>query len=443
MPSCAHHGFDCGHVAPIFTRAIQEVSSTMTTLAGILEAEQQERGRASSTRPPATSRADRKTRVVVGGIAAVATLVGAAWYVTHRGLESTDDAQVDADMVSVPARTSGQVIKVVFVENQPVKAGDLLAELDPEPGAAKLAQAEAALEAARASADAADADARVAETNARGNKSAAQASVEGARSSVSATRDQVAEAEAGVAAATANRDRLATDLDRVQKLVAVASLPQAELDRAKAIYDAAVANVDQARAHLAAVRASTTQAFSRVEEASAKLAQTTDVDAFITLARARARVAHAQVRTAQAARDIAALDLSYTHIVAPQDGVVSKKTVAVGQMVGPGQGIVQLVPTQQLWVTGNFKETQLTHMRAGQPARIAVDAFPGVSIPGEVESFSAATGARFSLLPPDNATGNFTKVVQRVPVRVRIREVPKGIALRAGMSVDLSVDTLK
>jgi membrane fusion protein (multidrug efflux system) len=380
---------------------------------------------------------------VVGAISIAAALGGGAWYLAHRGLETTDDAQVDADMVSVPARTSGQVIKVAFVENQPVKAGDLLAEIDPEPAAAKLAQAEAALEAAKASAEAADAEARVAETNARGNKSAAEASVQGARSSVSATRDQVAEAEAGVAAATATRDRLATDLDRIQHLVAAASLPEAELDRAKATYDAAAATVNQAQAHLAAVRASTTQAFSRVEEASAKLAQTIDVDAFITLARARAHVAHAQVRTAQAARDLAALDVSYTHIVAPQDGVVSKKTIAVGQMVGPGQGIVQLVPSQQLWVTGNFKETQLTHMRVGQPARIAVDAFPRVSIPGEVESFSAATGARFSLLPPDNATGNFTKVVQRVPVRVRFRGIPDGIVLRAGMSVDLSVDTLK
>jgi len=139
---------------------------------------------------------------------------------------------------------------------------------------------------------------------------------------------------------------------------------------------------------------------------------------------------------------LAALDLSYSKIFAPSDGVLSKKSISVGQMLSPGQSIVQLV-TDKLWVTGNFKETQVAQMRVGQSASVEVDAFGGTSLEGEVESFSGATGAKFTLLPPDNATGNFTKVVQRLPVRVRLHGLPPGILLRPGMSVDLTVDTRK
>jgi membrane fusion protein (multidrug efflux system) len=142
----------------------------------------------------------------------------------------------------------------------------------------------------------------------------------------------------------------------------------------------------------------------------------------------------------RAVRDLALLDVSYTHILAPHDGAVSRKTVNEGQSVGAGQPVVQLV-TPEIWVTANFKETQVGRMRVGQPAHFSVDAFPGVELEGDVQSLSGATGARFSLLPPDNATGNFTKVVQRVPVRVHVRDVPAGVTLRAGMSVDLTVDT--
>jgi membrane fusion protein (multidrug efflux system) len=218
-----------------------------------------------------------------------------------------------------------------------------------------------------------------------------------------------------VASATTNLARVKLDLDRAKKLVESGALAQAQLDQAQSAHESATAALDQARARLASLRASTSQAVSKIQEASARVQQSSNVDALIEQARSRARMAHAQVAVSVATRDLAALDLSYTRIVAPEDGTVSKKTIAVGQMVAPGQGIVKLVPVRDLWITGNFKETQIHKMRAGQPAHVAVDAFPGVTLRGEVESFSAATGARFTLLPPDNASGNYTKVVQRVP----------------------------
>jgi membrane fusion protein (multidrug efflux system) len=373
-------------------------------------------------------------------IGAVAAVGAGAWYVAHRGLEATDDAQVDADVVSIPSRTSATVTKVNFVENQRVKAGDVLAELDPSPAQARLAQAEANLESASAQTDAADADARVAETNARTNKSAAQASFTGAASAATTTREQIVEAEAQVAAAKARFEQAKTNRERSKRLAETGAIATATLDQDQTAFDAADATLAQTTAHLASLRSSTNEAVSRLEEAHAKVQQTTDVDTFIAQAHARARAAHAQLAALTAARDLAALDVSYTRIVAPSDGYVSKKTIEVGQMVSVGQPIVQLVP-EQPWVTGNFKETQLAHMKAGQHARVAVDAYPGVAIEGEVESFSAATGARFSLLPPDNASGNYTKVVQRVPVRIHIDSAPSGVVLRPGMSVELTVDT--
>ncbi|MDP9035863.1 MAG: HlyD family secretion protein [Myxococcota bacterium] len=383
----------------------------------------------------------RKTLMIMASVGVVATIVGTTYYVRRRGLETTDDSQVDADIVSVPARTSSTVVAVHFIENQTIKAGALLVELDAEPAKARLAQAEANLEAAKANADAADAEAEVAGTNAVGNKSVAQAQVQGAASSASATKPQIAEAEAQVVSAQVKLDQAKADRDRAEALVASGSISTAELERNATAFESSQATLIEAKARLAAMKASTEQAWSQVQAAGAKLKQVNDVDVLVRQARAKAQSARAQVATAQAVRDLAALDLAYTNIVAPSDGIVSRKTVVVGQMLAPGQGVVQLVPTQREWITGNFKETQLANMRVGQKAEVAIDAYPGDKLHGEVESFSAATGARFSLLPPDNATGNFTKVVQRVPVRIRLRDVPESLALRPGMSATVTVDT--
>jgi membrane fusion protein, multidrug efflux system len=383
-----------------------------------------------------------KKGLVLGLVAAAVIAAGAVYYVTHHGLENTDNAQIDGDVVAVPARVGGVVTKIAFTENQRVKAGDLLAELDSAPAQAHLAEADANVFTAQAQADAADATARVSQTNAIGDKSVADASLITASVGAASTSDQIKEAAAELQSAQTSLAQAQLDHDRAQSLLSTGAISKAEFDRTDTQFRVAQSNVDVATARLTTIKGSAAQAQSRVAEAQAKAKSSNDVDTQIKLAEARAKAAHAQVDTAKAARDLAALDLSYTKIFAPNDGVVSKKSINVGQMLSPGQSIVQLV-TDKLWVTGNFKETQVAKMRVGQPAAVEVDAFSGTSIEGEVESFSGATGAKFTLLPPDNATGNFTKVVQRLPVRVRLRELPAGIVLRPGMSVDLTVDTRK
>jgi membrane fusion protein (multidrug efflux system) len=383
-----------------------------------------------------------KRGLVLGLIAAAVIAGGGFWYLTHRGLENTDNAQIDGDVVSVPARVGGVVTKLLFAENQRVKTGDLLAELDSAPAQARLAEAEANVLAAQAQADAADATARVSETNAVGDKSVADASLITAAVGAASSSDQIKEAAAQLQSAQTSLAQAQIDNDRAKRLLSTGAISQAESDRADTQLKVAQSSVDVARARLTSFKSSAAQAQSRVVEAKAKAKISNDVGTQIQLAQARAKAAHAQVDTTKAARDLAALDLSYTKIFAPNDGVVSKKSINVGQMLSPGQSIVQLV-TDKLWVTGNFKETQVAQMRVGQSASVEVDAFSGASIEGEVESFSGATGAKFTLLPPDNATGNFTKVVQRLPVRVRLHDLPAGITLRPGMSVDLTVDTRK
>jgi len=390
----------------------------------------------------ATAEPRSKRGLVLGLIAAVVIGGGGIWYVMHRGLENTDNAQIDGDVVSVPARVGGVVTKVAFTENQRVKTGDLLAELDAAPARARLAEAEANVFAAEAQADAADATARVAETNAVGDKSVADASLVTAAVGAASTSDQIKEAAAQLQSSQTSFAQAQLDHDRAQRLLDTGAISKSEFDRTDTQLKVAQSTVDVARARLTSMKGSAAQAQSRVVEAKAKATISNDVDTQIKLAQARAKAAHAQVDTAKAARDLAALDVSYTKIYAPNDGTVSKKSVNVGQMLSPGQSVVQLV-TDKLWVTGNFKETQVANMRVGQSAKVEVDAFSGKSIEGEVESFSGATGAKFTLLPPDNATGNFTKVVQRLPVRVRLHDLPAGVALRPGMSVDLTVDTRK
>jgi membrane fusion protein (multidrug efflux system) len=226
----------------------------------------------------------------------------------------------------------------------------------------------------------------------------------------------------------------------VEQLYRSGAASDAQRDQLQSARDVATTELARAEATLSSVTLSRDLARSKVAEAVAKLSQSDQVDALTRQALARAEQAHAAVATATAAKTLAELDLSYTKIYAPADGVVSKKNVSAGQTVATGQSVVQLVPNAR-WVTANFKETQLDRIRIGQPVAVLVDAYPGQKLEGRIESFSGATGARFALLPPDNATGNFTKVVQRVGVRVKVVNPPRDLALLPGMSAVVDVDT--
>jgi len=380
-----------------------------------------------------------KRTVILVVVALVAIGGGGAYYVTHHGRESTDDAQVDADVVLVPARVDGVVKKVNFVENQRVKAGDVLAEIDDATLVTRLAQAEANLAKATAQAESADANAALVERNAVGNKSASKASLTGAAAGAQTEAAQLAEGRAGLASAQAQLAQATTDVDRARKLHAAGAIAHAELERAETAFTLAQSNVDVVKARIATLQTSVAAARSRVEEASARAKQNDDISATVRQAHATADAAKADVKVATAQRDLAALNLSYAKIIAPQDGVISKKSINVGQQLAAGQAIGQLV-TDRRWVTANFKETQVALMHEGQPVEVEVDAFSGLELHGSVESLSAGTGSRFALLPPDNASGNFTKVVQRVPVRIKLTDVPADIKLRAGMNVEAVVD---
>jgi membrane fusion protein (multidrug efflux system) len=388
--------------------------------------------------PPQTPKR-RRTALVVALALVGAGAVGTYLFL-QRGIEDTDDAQLDGDVVNVPARTSAVVTRINFTDNQTVHAGDLLAELDDAPARARLDQAAAELASAEAQAESATVQAQLTATNARGQRSAAVASLSSARAGVTVTAQMIAEADAARSAAQANFNKAQLDLTRANELIKAQAIPAAQVDAAQAAFDAAKAQVQQTDARAANLRSTTRQVEAQVSEANARYAQAATVPQQIADATARARMAQARVATARAARDQAALDFSYTKIYAPSDGVVSRRAINVGQMVTVGTPIVELVPTAHVWVTGNFKETQLRHLKPGQPATVKIDAY-GLTLKGKVESFSAATGARFSLLPPDNATGNYTKIVQRLPVRIALNDVPPGMLLRPGLSVELAVNT--
>ncbi len=359
-------------------------------------------------------------------------------YAATIGHERTDDAQVEGDIVGLAVRTSGAVKEVRFADNTHVTAGDVLVVLDDDIQKAKLAQAEAALEVAKAQAEAAEKSAALSDRNARGTKTATRAQLDGAAYGATQTKEQIAASEARVTAAKSTLAQAKDEEGRAKRLFDTGSVSKAQFDLAKTALDNAQSGYDQSVANLESARANVGSAQSRVAETAAKLEQVSDVDTLVAEAAARSRTAKAQVLVAQASRDLAALDLSFTKIVAPQAGVVTKKSVGVGQLLGPGSTIAQLVPDGSLWIVANFKETQIGAMRTGNPVEIEVDALPGRKFQATVESFSPATGSRFSLLPPDNASGNYTKVVQRIPVRMKIENLGDAL-LRPGFSVTANV----
>ncbi len=393
--------------------------------------------------PEATPEAKRgkgKPYLILGAIVAVglAGYGAVSWF--SRGRESTDDAQVDADVVAVSARVGGAVLKVHVTDNQQVHKGDLLVEIDPADLAAKEKQAEAELAAARAEAAAADAQVHIVVATSKGGLSAAQAQLSGTATSVASAGAQIEAAKAALAHAQAEASRADVDLARAVSLRKDEAVPQAQVDTAGANAQAAHAAVAQATAQLAAAEDARRTAQTQIAEAKGRVEQSAPIDAQLAVAQANADLAHARADAAEASLAEAKLQLSYTRIAAPADGLLSRLAVHEGQLVQAGQQVVGVVP-DATYVVANFKETQVGNMRAGQRAEISVDALPGRSFEGKIESTSPATGARFSLLPADNASGNFVKVVQRLPVKIAWVNVPADVKLAAGLSVDVTVLT--
>jgi len=335
--------------------------------------------------------------------------------------ESTDDAQIDGYIYPVSARVSGTAIQVNFDNNTYVEKGTVLAELDPTDYQVALQRALADLADAKATAQAARTNIPITHTGTSSQLSAAQAAVATAQKEELAARAQVADAEA-------KYKKAASDLRRMQQLIGKDEISQQQ-------YDAAVAAEQAAKATVEAQHANANAAHSRVVQAEANERSAQTGPEQVAVMRSRAGAAEAAVQRAQAAVAQAQLNLQYTTIRAPVSGVVSQRNVEVGQTVQAGQPLFGVVDLDNLWVTANFKETQLKNMRPGQPARVHVDAY-GRTYSGHVDSIGGATGARFSLLPPENATGNYVKVVQRIPVKIVFdKGQDPQHRLRPGMSV--------
>ncbi len=388
---------------------------------------------APPTRKKKAMRAYLLLAALAGAVVAIYFIHG---YLTRDEVK-TDDAQVDADVVPVSARVSGVVLKMHVVDNQQVKAGQLIAEIDPADYDAKLVAAEADLHAAEAQAEAADAQAHIVESTSQGGLSSAKAQQQGASAAVAAANSQIAAAAASVARAKSELVKAQGDYGRAKKLHDAGAITGQQFDAAVAARDSAAAAVDQANANLAAAKEQQAGAKTRVAEAKGHVQQSAPVEQQVAAANAASKLAHARVDAATAAVKLAKLSQGYTQIVAPADGFVSKLAVHEGQMVQPGSVICMVVPNTT-YVVANFKETQISRIRAGDPVEVEIDAISGTRH-GKVASVAAGTGARFSLMPPDNATGNFVKVVQRVPVKIVWATPQDGAGLQAGLSAEVTV----
>ncbi|HTQ58076.1 MAG TPA: HlyD family secretion protein [Bryobacteraceae bacterium] len=367
--------------------------------------------------------------------------------------ESTDDAQVDGHLNAVSARINGQVSAVLVKEEQIVKAGDVLVRIDPrdyqvavEKAEADLADAEAALASSRTDVPITSTNTSSTLTAARSMRADAVAGLTAAQRQLNAFQARQETSEAQVGEAQANYKKAADDTARYKLLVAKDEISQQIYDQsdqttaaAKAAVTARTAAVNEARQNVSVAEAAIEQAKAKIAQADAAIQAALTAPQQVAVSQARARSAAAKVALQKAALDQARLNLSYCTITAPVAGIVDKKTVEVGDNVSPGQQLLIVVPLDDIWVTANFKETQLRGMRPGQKVRFSVDAY-GREYTGRVTGVGGASGSRLSLLPPENATGNYVKVVQRIPVRVDLDPGEnKDHRLRVGMSVDPKV----
>jgi membrane fusion protein (multidrug efflux system) len=402
----------------------------------------------SAAPPPATERkfrnaADRardpRFRVVLLLAAIVLVVAGVLLFRYFTSYESTDDAQVDGHINSISARVSGHVTKLNVEDNQFVQAGTVLVEIDPTDYQVAVERAQADYNDARAAADAAEVNVPITSVNTSSQLSAADADVLNAQAGINAANQQNEAAKANLQQAEANNVKAQSDLERYRQLVEKQEISQQQYDQAVAVAKASAAAVEAAKANVDAATAQVAQARSRLAQAQANQRAAGTAPKQVAAIRARADSALAAAQRKKADLEQAKLNLQYTKIIAPVAGEVSGRTVEVGQNVQAGQELMKLIPLEDIWVTANFKETQLRDMRPGQKATIYVDA-TGKKYQAYVDSIAGASGARFSLLPPENATGNYVKVVQRIPVKIVFEPgETRDHRLRPGMSVEPKV----
>ncbi|HUO30668.1 MAG TPA: HlyD family secretion protein [Bryobacteraceae bacterium] len=388
------------------------------------------------------TRGKRLRRIIVFlVILAVIVPVSIVVYRHMAAWESTDDAEIDGYIYPVSSRVAGYVTRVTVDDNQYVKAGTVLAQLDPKDFEVAIANAKATLANDQASAASLVTNVPITSVNTSSQLSSAQAEIENANAGLAAAQHQFDAAQAALRQAEANDLKAQDDVTRYKPLAAKDEIPQQQYTQAVDSQKATAAAVESARAAAAASEQAVTQARTRVAQAQAQLQFAHTRPQQISVQQSRARAAQAETQRAQAVLQQAELNLQYTTIVAPVSGIAGQRSVQPGQNVTPGQQLITIVPldSQNVWVTANFKETQLKYMRPGQPVKISVDTYDR-TYNGHVLNIGGATGSRYSLLPPENATGNYVKVVQRIPVKIVFEkgEDPQHL-LRPGMSVEPDV----
>lgn len=388
-------------------------------------------------RPSRTSSPGFRIGIIIGVV--VLLVVGFFVYRYVSSYESTDDAQVDGHINSISPRISGHVVKLNVNDNQYVQAGTVLVEIDAADYQVAYEKAKAEFEDAQAVAAAAGVNVPITSVSTTSQVSSAEAEVASSRAGISAARQQFDSAKAQRDQAEANNVKAQNDLARYKQLVEKQEISQQQYDQAVAAAAASAASVSSAHSLADAAQSQVTEAQGKLVQSEANFHNAQTAPKQMQVIRSRAASAEAEALQKKADLDQAQLNLQYTKIIAPVAGVVSDRTVEVGQNVAPGQELMKVIPLNDIWITANFKETQLREMKVGQPVTVEVDA-NGRSYKGKVDSVAGASGARFSLLPPENATGNYVKVVQRIPVKIVLDpNENKDQSLRPGMSVDPKV----
>jgi membrane fusion protein (multidrug efflux system) len=415
----------------------------------------EELSKSQASSQPAQPRKNSRVTFALLGLILLLGAVGIWAYIHFQDRVSSDDAQVDGHITAVAPKVGGNVVEVLVMENQQVKAGQVLVRIDPRDYQAKVSLAKAALMQAESQLRSAQVSVPLVNETTQSGTSGASAQLADAMAELQRARleyeqassSDISYAEANVRARQASNDRAQADLARMKPLLDKAEISEQQYDSYVAAARVADSEWKAIQEKLSSVRkdagirkSAVDAAQSRVTQAQAQVENSLANRKQVDVRKADAGTAGAGVAAARANLEAAELQLSYTTIVAPTDGVVTHKSVEPGQILQSGQGLMVVIPLQDLWVTANFKETQLANVRPGQRAEISVDMYGGRKVRGRVDSISGATGSRLSLLPAENATGNFVKVVQRIPVKILVDRT-EGLVLRPGMNVDATIFT--